>query len=1393
MSTSRALSRIIGLITAVVLVFSGIVVGSIPASAASPKGDGAAAETAAASCWEIKQDNPSASDGTYWLLTPNMDAPDQFYCDMTTDGGGWVLIGKGREGWSSRNEGTGSPAALRMAGLNPMSRTTTQYSAQVVDGLINGGRVDALADGIRLKRAKNASGTEWQESRFNIDKGDRWVWTFGAEHRVAWYSFDGVRGTGGLTSNFGPDSAYRRITTDTSEVKAQGYTIGFSYGASVTGTSSSTSYLWSATDGLGSARPYTEMYLRPQLRSADAGFTPIGNGGTKAKTNVPVVSSVALDSPWGVTGPLTPSREGDVEVQAFVQSGNRMYVGGNFTYVQRAANSTGTDKVSQAFLAAFDISTGELIRSFTPKLNGSVMALAALPNGNIVAAGMFGSANGSPATAIVALDPTTGATAANWSVKVEDRRASGVLRVSAMSVHGSWLYLGGAFTHLTGGSRPDNAVYAKGAARVSVADGTPGTGWNPEFNGTVVAIDAADDGSRLYAAGYFSTAGTAGAPRAAAVQTTAGAALATPAWSPVWSSTNKDYQQTIGEVGSRVWVGGSEHSFFSYSTTTFDRLSGDIGKKNGDFQTMTTSKAGVIYAGSHGHDWNYSNAFTWPNVGTGWTQADSFEWVGAWDASTGDIIPNFTPSMKFRLGQGAWASTVDSNGSLWVGGDMTTAMTRSSGSKWSSGFARFPQTDATAPTTPAKVTLSSDGPTTVKVAWSAANDNSGGVTYQVLRDDRVIATTSAISVVVPKGGDNRYFVRSIDAAANLSPSSAVVTAGVANPSPVAAFTSTNKGLTVAYDASSSTDDGSIVGYGWNFGDATTGQGSAASHTYKAAGTYTVTLTVTDDKGATAVKSAPVTVTAPANTPPQAAFTSKVSGLAVSVDGSQSSDPDGSIAAYAWDFGDAGTAQGATAAHTYKASGTYTVKLTVTDDKGATGVKTASVTATGTASNPVDTVVVPANSSWSWRFETTAPPATWKDPGFNASTWKAGPGVLGFGSTGLNTDIDINGASSGRPLAAYFIKQFTIDSTAQVQKLILKTVANDGVVIYVNGTEVGRSNMPAGDVTFNTYALSASSSTSANSNPVTFGVPVPLLVDGVNTIAVETHLNYRATRDIGFDLTATSTSGGDGGGGGTPPNETPVAKFSSTVSGLVAAVDGSGSSDADGSLAAYTWDFGDGGTASGATASHTYAAAGTYPVTLKVTDNNGATGTTSSPVTVASSPTGPVQVVPAKSSWSWRYDQAAPDTTWRDQGFDASTWKVGAGVLGFGTTALGTNIDINGPTSDRPRAAYFISQFNIDAVSDVASLVLKTVADDGVIVYVNGTEVGRRNMPTGPATINTYASTAIRTSVANANPLDIDVPVSLLVNGINTIAVETHLNYRSTPDLSFDLSATANRR
>jgi len=156
-----------------------------------------------------------------------------------------------------------------------------------------------------------------------------------------------------------------------------------------------------------------------------------------------------------------------------------------------------------------------------------------------------------------------------------------------------------------------------------------------------------------------------------------------------------------------------------------------------------------------------------------------------------------------------------------------------------------------------------------------------------------------------------------------------------------------------FDGSTSSDaDGSIATYAWSFGDGSTGTGAIANHTYSSSGNYTATLTVTDNNGAVSSTSVAITVNPPANQPPVARIAatplSGAAPLAVSFNGSSSSDADGTIASYSWSFGDGSTAPGATPSHTYSSAGTYTAVLTVTDNAGATSTASQTISVNPTA-------------------------------------------------------------------------------------------------------------------------------------------------------------------------------------------------------------------------------------------------------------------------------------------------------------------------------------------------------------------------------------------------------------------------------------------------------------
>ncbi|MEM7659786.1 MAG: PKD domain-containing protein, partial [Bacteroidota bacterium] len=149
-------------------------------------------------------------------------------------------------------------------------------------------------------------------------------------------------------------------------------------------------------------------------------------------------------------------------------------------------------------------------------------------------------------------------------------------------------------------------------------------------------------------------------------------------------------------------------------------------------------------------------------------------------------------------------------------------------------------------------------------------------------------------------------------------------------------------LLVNVDGTASSDpDGSLVSYVWDFGDGNQASGATTSHTF-GIGIFQVVLTVTDDQGATATDEITITVAGP-NQPPLAAFSATPDpatvGLPIQFDGSASSDPDGNIQSYSWDFDDGNGGTGIAPSHTYADTGWFAVSLTVTDDDGAVHTST----------------------------------------------------------------------------------------------------------------------------------------------------------------------------------------------------------------------------------------------------------------------------------------------------------------------------------------------------------------------------------------------------------------------------------------------------------------------
>lgn len=750
-------------------------------AAASIVYDGSSAAQSAASCWEIKQDKPASADGVYWLLTDKMKAPEQFYCDMTTDGGGWVLIGRGRQGWTYKFQGQGTPAQVRANINSAAGFAPKQLSGELVQQLLGDQAPESLPDGYMARRATSQDGSSWQTVRFSTTRNGKFSWALGGQTPVSKVSVDGTPVAGGTLSQFGTASSQNGVNLTEQPGLSYSWGLGFTATQGGAPASNASSFIVSgthATAGASKAIPMAQLYLRPQLRSSAQKYSSIPDSGTSAIARPALAESTSMATTWGASGRAVNAMNASnkpsehyTEVQAFTQSGNTMFVGGNFKHLERDAS--GKERFAQSFLAAFDVNTRELKKDFTPKFDGQIKALATLPNNRIAVGGEFNNVNGVSSPKLVVLDATTGKIDANWKLKLTSGISS--FRVRALSVEGNQLYIGGVFTHLT---MPGQAsVYSRGAARVSVVDGTPDKSWTTEIIGEVYSIKRTPGSKYVYLGGFFSRDQRVGSGQAismAKLEAAAGAKVIDWKWTPSKAAqvTSLNYWAwDVIEDGASIWMGASEHILRTYDTNTLQQLTSNITLPGGDFQDVELT-GNVSYGACHCDKWNYSGASTYPTPDT-YSNVDSIDTVGAWNRSTKAIIQDFQPKFLGTYTQGVWAMTTDSLGRLWVGGDLRKSQ-GASGMQFSGGFATYAPRDITPPAVPGNVKVARSGTKDV-ITWDAA---SGASTYQVLRNDRPIASTASGTRQLEIGALDgaRYFVRAMDTAGNVSASSKVAKA-----------------------------------------------------------------------------------------------------------------------------------------------------------------------------------------------------------------------------------------------------------------------------------------------------------------------------------------------------------------------------------------------------------------------------------------------------------------------------------------------------------------------------------------------------------------------------------------------------------------------------------------
>lgn len=163
---------------------------------------------------------------------------------------------------------------------------------------------------------------------------------------------------------------------------------------------------------------------------------------------------------------------------------------------------------------------------------------------------------------------------------------------------------------------------------------------------------------------------------------------------------------------------------------------------------------------------------------------------------------------------------------------------------------------------------------------------------------------------------------------------------------------------------------------------------------------------------------------------------------------------------------------------------------------------------------------------------------------------------------------------------------------------------------------------------------------------------------------------------------------------------------------------------------------------------------------------------------------------AGSEWKFLDDGSDQGSAWRDPRFDDTAWRRGRAQLGYGDGDEVTVVN-SGPSNNRHITTYFRTLFKATRVSEYSVLHLHLLCDDGAVVYLNGIEACRTNLPEGAIGYTTRAPVSVGGADERAF-IDFELPAGLLREGENVLAVEIHQNAPTSSDVSFDLALEAVR-
>jgi len=345
-------------------------------------------------------------------------------------------------------------------------------------------------------------------------------------------------------------------------------------------------------------------------------------------------------------------------------------------------------------------------------------------------------------------------------------------------------------------------------------------------------------------------------------------------------------------------------------------------------------------------------------------------------------------------------------------------------------------------------------------------------------------------------------------------------------------------------------------------------------------------------------------------------------------------------------------------------------------------------------------IIPNASVWKYKDDGSNQGTSWRGTTFNDASWSSGAAEFGYGDGDETTLVNACGTVVANPtcsnkyITTYFRQTFSVSSVSSYTSFTANLRRDDGIVLYLNGVEVYRNNMPTGLISNTTLASSAASDDGATVQNAT--IPTSVVVNGTNVIAAEIHQNAGSSSDLTFIL---------------------------SLVGNTMAVN---------------------------------------------------------PATVS--------IFPRGSNWKYLDNGTDQGTAWYASSFNDAVWSSGNGEFGYGDGDETTVVGFGSNSNAKYPTTYFRKTFSVTTQSSYTAYGISLKRDDGVIVYLNGTEIYRENMPTSGVNYTTYASTNCADD--GGNIWTATIPASMVVSGTNVIAAEIHQTNATSSDLTFDLGFIA---